>query len=213
MGALAAFDALIYINLGHRLDRKRLLLQELECLEVPAEKIHRLDAVHDILNGHRGCAQSHCLALELAEKNQWNNVLILEDDMHFTAEKEEVEQEVVRFFQVFKNAWDVFFLATNVFESHPTDHPAIARVVCAQCSHAYAVNRSYFHTLKSCFYEAYLAMQEDETFVDSLFKAIDQRWKELQPVGRWYIGKVLGQQRRSYSDIEHVIRKRDHGVL
>lgn len=208
-----SFDAVVYINLAHRRDRKREILQELDKMGVSQKKIHRVDAVHDILNGHRGCAQSHYQALELADKSGWSNVLILEDDMMFTSDKVEVEQQVASFFKHFQNNWDVFFLGANVFESTPTLYQDVRRVVCAQCAHAYAVNRHYFKELQECFHAAYLAMQEDEMFVDSLFKAIDQKWKELQPSGKWYIGKVLGQQRRSYSDIEHLIRNRHHEAL
>ena len=53
-------------------------------------------------------------------------------------------------------------------------------------------------------------MKEDLDFSDSILKAIDQRWKLLQPFDRWYITDVLGQQRRSYSDIEHKIKDRKH---
>jgi GR25 family glycosyltransferase involved in LPS biosynthesis len=210
---LHPFDGVVYINLSHRKDRNQLLLEELSRLEIAPYLIHRIDAIHDFLNGHRGCAQSHYLALEFAQKKGWKNVLVLEDDMQFTKSKEEVKQEIDTFFQHFTSCWDVFFLAANVFESCPTDHPSIKKVLCAQCAHAYAVNQHYFSTLQRCFQEAYQAMQDDEYFVDSLFKAIDQRWKTIQPQGRWYIGQVLGQQRRSYSDIEHVIRKRHHETV
>lgn len=210
---LDRFDAVVYINLMHRKDREQLVLAELSRLNISEHKIHRIEAVHDFLNGHRGCAQSHYLALELARQKGWDNVLILEDDMEFTSDQETVETVVEQFFQYFANEWDVFFLAANVFESCPTEHEEIKRVISAQCAHAYAVHHSYFTILQECFYKAYLTMQQDECFVDSLFKAIDQRWKELQPVGRWYIGKILGQQRRSYSDIEHVIRKRHHEAI
>jgi len=208
---LHAFDGVVYINLSHRKDRNQLLLEELNRLQVSSQLIHRIDAVHDFLNGHRGCAQSHYQALELAKRKGWKNVLILEDDMQFTKSKEEIKQEI--FFKHFAEHWDVFFLAANVFEARVTDHPKIKQVLCAQCAHAYAVNSCYFLTLQQCFQEAYQAMLEDECFVDSLFKAIDQRWKTLQPQGKWYIGNVLGQQRRSYSDIEHVIRKRHHDTV
>jgi len=211
--ALEAFDGIIYINLAHRLDRRRQIVEELKSLEVQEKKIYRVEAVHDLLNGHRGCAQSHQQALLLAEEKGWDNVLILEDDMLFTANKQEVEEMISSFFAQVDDSWDVFFLAANVFSSEKSPYEGFHRVLCAQCAHAYAVNRHYFRKLRKCFHEAYLAMQEDEMFVDSLFKAIDQKWKEIQPLGKWYIGKVVGQQRRSYSDIEHLIRERRHDTL
>lgn len=208
--ALNQFDAVIYINLNHRRDRETLLLQELRQLEVLKDKTHRVEGIHDYLNGNRGCAQSHINALKLAKERGWQNVLILEDDMVFTKAKAEIENTVTTFFKNFKNEWDVFFLGTNVIEYEDTFHEDLKKILCAQCAHAYAVNACYFDTLLECFNEAYLSMEGKDLLYGSFNNTIDQCWKKLQRSDRWYMGKLLGQQRRSYSDIDHVIRERLH---
>lgn len=204
------FDAILYINLEHRKDREGILLNHLEEYEVPADKIVRIDAVHDLLNGHKGCVQSHIKALDFAIENNLKNVLILEDDMCFSYPKEIIQNEISYFFTNFSQPWHVFFIGANVFEAECTKDVSIKRVLCAQAAHAYSVHLSYFKKLKKCFEAAYIAMKNDETFDDSLFKALDQSWKKLQVKDLWFIGKVLAQQRRSYSDIFHQIRERKH---
>lgn len=208
--ALNQFDAIVYINLTHRRDRKKTLLEELSQLKVLEEKLYRFEAIHDFSNGHRGCAQSHMKVLELAKEKGWSNVLVLEDDVTFTKDKEEIERVISNFFKIFDREWDVFFLGANVFEHEDIGYEEFKKVLCAQCAHAYAVNCCYFETLHSCFYGAYLSMLGEDLLYDFSDKAIDQAWKRLQKQDRWYIGKVLGQQRRSYSDILHVTRERYH---
>ena len=48
--ALNQFDAIVYINLSHRRDRNKIIIEELNRLEVSEEKVHRLEATHDFLN-------------------------------------------------------------------------------------------------------------------------------------------------------------------
>lgn len=206
--ALNQFDGVIYINLNHRRDRNKILLEELKRLEVSEEKVHRLEAIHDFLNGHRGCAQSHMKALELAKEMEWENVLILEDDVVFTKSKKEIENIIADFFEIFEKEWDVFFLGANVFKYEVLLYEPFKKVLCAHCAHAYAVNSSYFETLHKCFYEAYLSMKGDDFLYGFSKKALDQHWKNLQIQDRWYIGKALSRQRRSYSDIIHEVIER-----
>ena len=73
-------DAIIYINLEARNDRKDLVLKELEKLNTDMSKVYKVSGVYMPKNGHKGCIQSHILALNMIKLNQWNRVLILEDD-------------------------------------------------------------------------------------------------------------------------------------
>ena len=73
-------DAIIYINLENRTDRKELLMKELEKLKTDMSKVHKVSGVYMPKNGHKGCIQSHILALNMIKLNNWDRVLILEDD-------------------------------------------------------------------------------------------------------------------------------------
>ena len=124
---LSCIDAIIYINLEHRKDRQLRLLQELAAIEIEPQKIFRVDAIHDILNGHRGCAQSHIKALELAQEKNFSNVLILEDDAIFIKDRLILNHILERFFCEFSKKWDVFFLGAAVFDLLPTHYQDIFR--------------------------------------------------------------------------------------
>ena len=71
-------DGVIYINLENRADRKKLIEDEMHKMGV--EKPNKIAGVHIPNNGHKGCVQSHILALNMAQLNKWNNYLVLEDD-------------------------------------------------------------------------------------------------------------------------------------
>jgi len=207
---LCHIDAIIYINLEHRKDRKVKLLKELAFLGIPPDKIFRIDAVFDLLNGHRGCAQSHIKALKLAHEKKYQSVLILEDDVTFIKDRSDIDLVLQTFFFRFSINWDVFFLGAAVFDAAPTHQDNFKQVLCAECAHSYIVNHHYYTTLIDCFQSSIALMQHDQDFSDSTFKSLDQTWKQLQKKDRWFIGSIMTQQRRSYSDIDHLIKDRAH---
>jgi GR25 family glycosyltransferase involved in LPS biosynthesis len=211
--ALNQFDAVVYINLNHRKDRENILLKDLDELGVLETKLHRIEAIHDYSNGYRGCAKSHIKALELAKEKKWDNILVLEDDVIFVKTPEEIEETIVSFLQSFNKEWDVFFLGASVLEYEETSYAGIKHILSAQCAHAYAVNNSYLDRLLGSYHEAVALMESDEFVHGFSHHAADQHWKKLQRVDRWYMGKLLAQQRRSYSDILHQIKERYHSEI
>ena len=52
-------DAVIYINLDHRKDRKKQIESELKRMGVKKTKIIRFPAVYEKYNGHLGCKKSY----------------------------------------------------------------------------------------------------------------------------------------------------------
>jgi hypothetical protein len=73
-------DAFIYINLEDKIDRKKEILAEFDKLNIPKNKIRKISGIRIPKNGHKGCIQSHILALQMAKLNNWNTVAIFEDD-------------------------------------------------------------------------------------------------------------------------------------
>ena len=65
------------------------------------------------------------------------------------------------------------------------------------------VSKSFAPTLLSNFKEGCRLLQE--TSIDQQY-AVDQYWKNLQPISKWYVfNPKLGIQRKSYSDIQNGI--------
>jgi len=123
-------DAIIYINLENRNDRKELLMKELKKLNTNMGKVHKVSGVFIPKNGHKGCIQSHILALNMIKLNKWKRVLILEDDAELDISPEEfndlLNKTIDKLDETNPN-WDVIMLATankvidNKIESIPID--------------------------------------------------------------------------------------------
>lgn len=201
------FDAIIYINLSHRQDRQRALLSELSKLAVNPSKIHRIEGVFDIFNGHRGCAQSHINALEFAEKNGFSKTLILEDDAIFPLDAKTTYQHLESAVSSLPALWHVLLLGGNVMIARQTPCPHLKQVLYAQSCHAYVVHKDYIATLKTCFQKSLALMQQDGDYLESQQRkhSIDHQWKSLQTKDLWFVGKIIAQQRQSYSDITNTV--------
>jgi GR25 family glycosyltransferase involved in LPS biosynthesis len=108
-------DAIIYINLENRQDRKDLLMKELETLNTNMKKVHKVSGVYIPKNGHKGCVQSHIIALNMIKMNKWDRVLILEDDAQLDVSPEIFNQlldETLDYLDASKPNWDVLMLAS-----------------------------------------------------------------------------------------------------
>ncbi|NGX49851.1 MAG: hypothetical protein K940chlam5_01455 [Candidatus Anoxychlamydiales bacterium] len=198
------FDKIFFINLDHREDRKDCLLNQLSKLGVKEDKIVRISATFDPLNGHRGCAMSHIKALNLATENNLNNVLILEDDCLFLQNRANLDKLLKYFFETVDH-WDVFFLDLCTKGAQDTKYKKIKKVLKSIRTHAYAVNKHYIPTLKKCFTEAHSLLQNELFFSQTLSLAIDRYWHRLQRKDNWYmLDAAITKQSTSYSDIDYM---------
>ena len=127
-------DAIIYINLEDRSDRKDLLLKDLEALHTNMSKVHKVSGVYIPKNGHKGCIQSHILALNMIKLNKWKRVLILEDDAELTTDTEtfnNIINKILDYLDGLHNSnWDVIMLATanKVINNADTTHNKILNI-------------------------------------------------------------------------------------
>lgn len=204
------FDKIFFINLDHRKDRKDFLLNQLSRLKVKEDKIVRISATFDPLNGHRGCAMSHINALDLAIKKGLNNVLILEDDCQFLQNRANLDKLIKYFFDTI-DYWDVFFLDFCKKNAQDTKHKKIKKVLKSIRTHAYAVNKHYMPILKKCFIEAHLLLQNELFYSQTISFAIDRYWHRLQRKDSWYmLDAAIAKQATSYSDIEYRDKNRKY---
>ena len=66
------YPTIYYINLKHRQDRLKHIVQQLDNIQYPLSKINRVDAIKHS-NGSTGCGLSHIKALRTAMKNNNSN--------------------------------------------------------------------------------------------------------------------------------------------
>lgn len=86
------FDGILYINLERRSDRPNIIKRQLRQFSLRRDKVFRIEAVIDELNGARGCVLSHIRALSFAIEKNGQHVLILKDDCIFIANKARIER-------------------------------------------------------------------------------------------------------------------------
>jgi len=179
----------VYINLDERTDRRAHVETQL-ARAFPADKIQRFPAIK-AAKGAVGCSRSHIAVLELAKANGWANVLIVEDD--FTWNNFEKGAPVLD--GLLERPFDVIVLCGAYVACQPD-----GRLQSCQTTTAYIVSEAYYDILLAN-YKAGLALYEATD--DYRTYALDQFWKRLQPVGRWYIVRPnMGFQLPGYSNVE-----------
>jgi glycosyl transferase family 25 len=186
-----------YINLDHRTDRKEHITEQLATLGLTT--CERFNAIK-MENGAVGCSMSHLKILDDAIKNNWNHVLIIEDDITFL-DPELFKSNFNTFLQRQQNNWDVILLAGNNMPPYdPIDEVSI-RVKRCQTTTGYIVNGHYIKKLRDNV-KMGLTHLLHKPASHTLY-AIDKFWFVLQNVDKWFLiipPTVI--QREDYSDIE-----------
>jgi len=181
-------DGIIYINLENRPDRKILLSEELNKINIDIDKTQKVAGVYRPKNGHKGCVQSHILGISIAKMNQWKNCLILEDDAELTTSGEEFQQKLDLIFDYLEGKeWDVIMLATANADKKPLEGD-IKKVNKATTGSAYIINHNYYDTLKDLFEDCNSKMGTEKWGENGDWEpnALDQRWHPLQEKDNWF---------------------------
>ena len=191
----ARVDAVCYINLTKRTDRREHIEAELDKAKVPLSIRHRIDANYNE-NGFIGCVESHMKTLELALERGWEWTMVLEDD--YTPRDPAVFWESVHNL-LHRATPDVLLLSQWVeYTSVNTIVPSLVRIYDSVTTSGYVIHRSYLPILLANFKES----------CDGLVKTgqsiyyLDNYWRRLQKSARWYAQEpALGYQQGGYSDI------------
>ena len=185
----------IYINLDDRKDRR--VSVEKELTKIGIKSYERFNAVK-LKNGALGCSMSHLKCLELAKSNNYDYVLICEDDIEFL-DPELFLSQLQKF--LFKNErWDVVLIAGNNMIPYVSIDETCIKVYNCQTTTGYIVNKNYYDILIQNYKEGIQKLLKDPTNND--YK-IDKYWLSLQKQNKWYLIIPLTiVQREDYSDIE-----------
>jgi glycosyl transferase family 25 len=193
---LADIKHAFYINLEHRNDRKEHVEREMNTMGIPVE---RFDAIK-MDNGAIGCSMSHLKILQNALNNNYNHVLVVEDDIQFLR-PEIFKTNFNRFLEKQGNNWDVILFAGNNVGPYEAVDKTCIKVRKCQTATGYLVNGHYIKKL----YENFMTGLNN--FVcnpnQASLYAVDQFWFSLQQTDKWYlIIPPTVVQRENYSDIE-----------
>jgi len=219
-------DGIVYINLENRGDRKELLIKELESLDTDMSKVNKVSGVFIPKNGHKGCVQSHILALNLAKMNQWGLTLVLEDDAQLNVTPKEFNDIIDLVLEKMNNKnWDVIMLAgaNKVYDDKDNSIEImidsievkdekevnikktfnIKKINGATTSSAYIIKQGYLDTLLEVFNQCNKNMERSKLSGNNYENnALDQQWRVLQEKDFWYIlDNDLIRQRAIWSTI------------
>jgi glycosyl transferase family 25 len=185
-----------YINLESRPDRKEHVEAQLKLVGL---KAYRFNAIRT-KNGAIGCSMSHLKCLQIAKENNWEHLLLLEDDIEFT-NPELFKRQFSKFLKANYDNRDVVLLAGNNMPPYQQIADYCAKVTRCQTTTSYMVKRHYYDTLIQNI-KAGIKKLMNEPEKHTLY-AIDKYWFQLQEKDMWYlITPLTVTQREDYSDIE-----------
>ena len=186
-----AVEHVVYINLDERVDRKQQV--HLELLRFfPASKIQRFAAIRNEVGGI-GCTMSHIAVLEMAKREGWRNVMIVEDDLMWVANRKSSAKVLTH---LLSNPYDAIVLGGVAARCDPTT----LRLESCQTTTAYIVDGGYMDRMLENYKEGLQRLQETGDYPTY---ALDQYWGRLHASGNWYIVlPMMAVQRPGYSDIE-----------
>ena len=186
-----------YINLEHRTDRKEHVTKQLTNLGL--QGFERFNAIK-MENGALGCSMSHLKILQTAVQNNWDHVLIVEDDITFL-DLDLFKANFETFLQRNGNNWDVILLAGNNMPPYDTIDDVCIKVKRCQTTTGYLVNGHYIKKLMENVKMGLTQLMYKPA--SHAMYAIDKFWFLLQAVDKWYlIVPPTVVQREDYSDIE-----------
>lgn len=197
MNSIQDIQHVFYINLLSRPDRKTHVEEQLTAIGL-GKRAQRFNAIK-VANGAIGCSMSHLKIIEMAKQEEWEHVLIVEDDILFTNPSVFVQQTNT-FLSNFKN-FDVLLLAGNNCPPFTYIDTTCVQVTRCQTTTGYLVQKHYYDILINNYRNGLLNLLNDPTKHTQY--AIDKYWFQLQSRDKWYlIIPLTVTQREDYSDIE-----------
>ena len=196
---------LYMINLRDREDRLDKTLNYLSQLDYPKEKIHRIDAVRNTENGHKGCLESHIKALKIAKEHKDNipYSMIIEDDIFFVKDKHTVIHTIAT--TIKNNDWNVLLFdcerlteGGRITKEKKERSKSNSLKGGCQTTTGYIIKKSYINTL--------LSIWEPTVGIDNWENgkhACDQSWKIIQDITWIVITPRLVSQGPDFSNIEN----------
>jgi glycosyl transferase family 25 len=186
---------IVYINLDTRPDRKEHIQKEFNKLGI--NNFERFKAIQ-LENGALGCSMSHLKCIENAKKNNYEFIMVCEDDIEFT-----MPQLFLKQLSTFWNSnidWDVILIAGNNMIPYKPINNTCIQVYNCQTTTGYIVRNQYYDILINNYKEGIKKLMKEPT--NNNYK-IDKYWFKLQQQDNWFLIIPLSVvQKEDYSDIE-----------
>lgn len=195
MNSIQDIKHTFYINLLSRPDRKQHVENQMKSIGITPQRFNAIK----MTNGAIGCSMSHLKIIEMAKENNWDHVLIIEDDILFTNPSLFVKQ--FNKFLSNHNDFDVVLIAGNNLPPYTKIDDTCVQVTHCQTTTGYLVKKHYYDILINNYKTGILNLMKEPD--NHRVYAIDKFWFNLQLVHKWYlITPLTVTQREDYSDIE-----------
>jgi glycosyl transferase family 25 len=198
MKSISDIKYAFYINLETRVDRKDHVEKQLDTIGIHATRFNAIK----MENGAIGCSMSHLKCLQIALENNWDHVLICEDDITFL-NPELFKNQLNGFLQNRdkKDRWDVILLGGNNIPPYKQIDDTCIQVFTCQTTTGYIVNGHYIKKLLENIKMGLTYLLKNP--LHNRLYAIDRFWFHLQKVDQWFLIIPLSVvQEPGYSDIE-----------
>ena len=147
------FDAIYFINLIDRPNRRKNIEQQLERFGISArcyQAIRPTSVGKYSTLGLRGCAESHFNIIKLSKSSKYNNVLIFEDDIVIHSNFNKIIHDVLK--ELEQLPWDMFYFGYEL-HAHNSQLANPNGIIYKLCwtflAHAYAINARLFDEILS----------------------------------------------------------------
>jgi len=192
------FSEVYCINLEKRVDRWKECEKEFKKHNLSVKKFSAIDGnllypIEGLNSGQVGAIHSHKSLIEYAKSNKLDNILILEDDVEF---HDNLQELFSVFIEEVPKDWDMIFFGANHSENNIWMREPLIRVT----NHVFKIIRSYAnhcYAVKNTVYEKLIFTLEKKS------KPSDVLVSDIQSELNCYLFRPhLAWQRPSYSDIE-----------
>ena len=198
---LKIVDKIYYINLDSRKDRNKKILNQIRKIDPYLEKTERFEAIYN-QKGWIGCAESHLEILKKYIENDYQNVMVLEDDFSFR--NFDFKEKIKNLF-TYDNDFDILLLSCNIIDSVNTEKEDIIKVLKSLTTSGYIINKKIYSKLLEVWTEGLEKLKQDPDLNRNSYSC-DVSWQKLQIENKVYSSREsIGFQISDFSDIEQRI--------
>tara|TARA_Y100000389_G_scaffold106217_1_gene103143 strand:- start:664 stop:1368 length:705 start_codon:yes stop_codon:yes gene_type:complete len=204
-------DHIYYINLDKRTDRKIHIEKQIKTnFDSKLKNTTRIPGViynsnnNSKINGAIGCSMAHYNVIQDAIKNNYEKILVLEDDFEFICNKSKFFQDINYFFSNYKN-FDIFLLCFNLPKTKKVTD-LIEIVENSLSTSGYIISKKAFQPLMDVSTNSVEKLKKTKSLSQSAF---DILWSNIMRTRKntYKFNYRIGKQIESYSDIEQKVVK------
>lgn len=195
------FDKIFCINLDRRKDRWEETVTELKVWG-QFDGVNRISAVDGnkiknnsspINNGELGLLETHLKLIRNAKEKKYKNILLIEDDIEFTEEINNLEQ----YFNQLPENWDMLWFGGN-HNKHVGNQINLINDKIIKCNNTYA---THCIAINNSVYDLLINILSKKQ------KPVDVYYSDIQKTNNCYsFHPSIAIQRPSFSDIQNVVQ-------